>query len=139
MEHNFLKSFQTVVGLGVDLLEVSRLKKKIQRHGENFLNRVFTEKEQSYCREKLNCYGHYASRFCAKEAFVKALGWGISNRCSWLDIEVFHDEKGRPNLNISEKVYTYLPWSRITTHLSISDEKHYACATVILLVPLEYL
>ncbi|ETZ04675.1 holo-[acyl-carrier-protein] synthase [Holospora undulata HU1] len=142
--HNFfpkedLKTYQVMVGVGIDLLEISRLQEKIQRHGSRFLDRIFTLQEQQYCRKKFNPYGHYASRFCAKEAFVKALGWGISERCSWLDIDVYHDEKGKPCLRIAEKVYKYLPWKGISVHLSISDERRYAQAVVIVLASVESL
>ena len=124
-----------MVGLGADLLEISRLQEKIQRHGSFFLDRIFTVQEQAYCSGKFNPYSHYASRFCAKEAFVKALDWGISKRCSWLDIEVCHNLQGRPRLKISEHVYKFIPWGGMTSYLSLSDEKHYAQAVVVLLAP----
>lgn len=121
-----------VVGVGIDLLEISRIQTMIQRHRGSFLNRVFTLREQTYCSQKFNAYAHYASRFCAKEAFVKALGWGISEKCSWLDVEVIHDVNGRPCLAVSEHVCRSLPWTSIAPHLSISDDKKYAQAMVVL-------
>ena len=125
-----IQNIPVMVGLGIDLLEVSRLDKTIQRHGSYFLDRIFTPQEQWYCSETFNPSAHYASRFCAKEAFVKALGWGISARCSWFDMEVCHDGQGRPRLEISEKVYTHIPWEGTISYLSLSDERNYAQAAV---------
>ena len=134
-----LQNIPVVVGMGIDLLEVARLEHTIQRHGSYFLDRIFTPREQQYCNNTFNPCVHYASRFCAKEAFVKALGWGISSRCSWLDMEVCHDGNGRPLLEISKNVYTHLPWERIISYLSLSDEKNYAQAAVVVLAPVKTL
>ena len=122
----------SVVGVGIDLIEHDRIQAVVLRYGDMFLNRVFTPHEQSYCDQKSNPYSGYALRFCAKEAFVKALGWGISDVCSWLDLEVRHDAKGKPLMVWSDRVQQQLVWQDVICHLSLTDTRLYAQAMVVL-------
>lgn len=86
---------------GVDLLEIDRIKKILDSRGESFKNRVFTEDEIKYCESrKSSKYESYAARFCAKEAFVKAIGSGIRDGIEWQDIEVYNDYAGKPYLKL---------------------------------------
>ena len=124
-----------VVGVGIDLIEHARIQRVMARHGDAFLNRIFTPYEREYCEQKFNPYSRYALRFCAKEAFVKALGWGVSEACSWLDLEVRHDAKGKPSLHWSDSVQ--LPWTNIVCHLSLTDTDTYAQALVVLSASLQ--
>jgi holo-[acyl-carrier protein] synthase len=86
-----------ILGIGVDLVEVERIEQSIARHGERFLQRVFTDSEIAYCSPMKGPGPHYAARFAAKEALAKAFGTGISTELGWLDIEV--RRKASPSSN----------------------------------------
>jgi holo-[acyl-carrier protein] synthase len=79
-----------IVGSGIDLAEIGRIQKSVDRYGGRFLDRVYTAAEQAYCLKKRNSAESFAARFAAKEAGAKALGTGISHGVSWLEIEVVH-------------------------------------------------
>jgi holo-[acyl-carrier protein] synthase len=89
-----------IVGLGVDLAEVSRVRAAIERRGEAFLHRVYTEREIAYCERFRNYFERYAGRFAAKEAAMKALGTGWSHGVRWVDIEVARMASGKPTLEL---------------------------------------
>ena len=91
-----------VLGLGSDLIEISRIQESLERFGERFLHRVFTEDEIAFCRlKKKNAAESFAARFAAKEAAAKALGTGISRGVSWLEIEVRRKAGEKPHLALS--------------------------------------
>jgi holo-[acyl-carrier protein] synthase len=93
-----------IVGTGVDLCEVRRIRKAIEAsHGERFLDRVFTALEIAYANSKANRYERYAARFAAKEAGMKALGTGWRGGLSWQDLEVTNLPSGRPTLKLHGK------------------------------------
>jgi holo-[acyl-carrier protein] synthase len=92
-----------IVGTGVDLCEVARMKAAIERHGQRILTRVFTEREIAYSERKANKYERYAARFAAKEAGMKALGTGWRGGLGWRDLEVANLPSGRPTLNFHGK------------------------------------
>lgn len=92
-----------VIGLGIDLVDVARFEEVLNRQGERFLARVFTEEERRYCGSKQSPAAFYAARFAAKEAVSKAFGTGIGAEIGWLDIEVFHDAAGAPLVRLSGK------------------------------------
>jgi len=87
-----------LVGTGIDLTEIPRIRKSIERFGERFLDRIYTAREQAYCLRKRNAAESFAARFAAKEAAAKALGTGISYGVNWLEIEVTREPSGRPGL-----------------------------------------
>jgi holo-[acyl-carrier protein] synthase len=87
-----------IVGSGIDLAEVGRIRQSIERYGSRFLDRIFTAAEQAYCLRKHNSAESFAARFAAKEAGAKALGTGISQGVSWREIEVVRERGGRPAL-----------------------------------------
>jgi len=89
-----------IVGLGVDIAEVGRVQGAIERQGERFLKRVFTERERAYCEQFKNKYERYAGRFAVKEAAMKALGTGWSRGVRWVDVEVVRERGGRPRLEL---------------------------------------
>jgi len=86
---------------GVDLVSCARLAESIERHGQRFLDRVFTEAEQAYCGGKKREIEHYAGRFAAKEAVLKVLGTGWRNGINWTDIEVRNQPAGQPKVSLS--------------------------------------
>ena len=87
-----------LVGTGIDLTEIPRIRKSIARFGSRFLDRIYTPREQAYCLRKRNAAESFAARFAAKEAAAKALGTGISYGVNWLEIEVTREPSGRPGL-----------------------------------------
>ena len=87
-----------IVGTGIDLTEIERIKKTVDRFGTRFLNRIYTAGEQAYCLRKRQAAESLAARFAAKEAAAKALGTGISRGVTWLEIEVIREPGGRPSL-----------------------------------------
>jgi len=87
-----------IVGLGVDISEVDRIREAMARHGQRFLERVFTPAEIAYCNRHRDRAERFAGRFAAKEAAMKALGTGWSNGVRWVDIEVTRLPSGRPTL-----------------------------------------
>jgi holo-[acyl-carrier protein] synthase len=86
---------------GVDLVSCARLAESIARHGQRFLDRVFTEAEQAYCSGKKREIEHYAGRFAAKEAVLKVLGTGWRNGINWTDIEIRNQPSGQPKVSLS--------------------------------------
>ena len=87
-----------LIGIGLDLVEVSRMKDLLDRHGERFKERTFTAGERAYCDKNASPAMHYAARFAAKEAVAKALGTGFADGVGWSDIEVTRAENGRPGI-----------------------------------------
>jgi len=89
-----------IVGSGVDLCEVPRMKAAIERRGSRLLERIFTPREIAYCDSKANRFERYAARFAAKEAGMKALGTGWRGGIAWRDFEVANLPSGRPTLRL---------------------------------------
>ncbi len=87
----------TIVGLGLDATDIPRIQRAIDRFGDRFLNRVFTDREMAYCRRRRHPAQHFAARFAAKEAAMKALGTGHARGVLWRDIEVIR-RTGPPQL-----------------------------------------
>jgi len=89
-----------IIGMGIDMEEVERVQGVIERQGERFLKRIYTDKERAYCEQFKDKYERYAGRFAAKEAAMKALGTGWSRGVRWVDIEVVRFPGGRPTLEL---------------------------------------
>ncbi|HEY7679990.1 MAG TPA: holo-ACP synthase [Terriglobia bacterium] len=126
-------SFAMIVGIGVDIAEVARLRQAIERHGERFLHRVFTPLEISYCQRHRNRYDRFAARFAAKEAAMKALGTGWRRGISWRDLEVINAPSGKPSLNLTgraQEIFRSLGGTRVLLSLTHTDD--YALAQVII-------
>ena len=126
----------SILGTGIDIIENNRLKKSIFRKKSNFKNKIFTNNEISYCEKKTNIINCYSKRFAAKEAFVKALGTGIRHNINFKDIEVANDRYGKPyliiNKNVINKIKILYKVKKFNIFLSITDEKQYAIASVII-------
>lgn len=88
----------SLLSLGLDLVEVSRIRDLLERHGERFKERTFSEAERAYCDRNADPAMHYAARFAAKEAVAKALGTGFAEGVSWSDIEVVRADNGQPSI-----------------------------------------
>ena len=122
-----------IVGTGVDIAEVARIKAAVERFGDRFLKRVFTLAEVRYCMGKVNTAERLAARFAAKEAGMKAIGTGLRHGVTWQDVEVLRMPGQRPVLKFSGKAAEFaerLGCKR--THLSLSHTKEQAIAHVIL-------
>ena len=119
-----------LVGLGVDMVEVERIKKALDRWGERFLRRVFTSQERSYCMRKAFPEQSLAARFAAKEAVFKAMGRGLSVGIRWTDVEIVNDKSGKPEVRLEKKITRRIDNKRIL--LSISHTKEFAIAQAIL-------
>jgi holo-[acyl-carrier protein] synthase len=89
-----------IVGIGTDIVEVLRIAQMIERHGELFITRVYTPFEINYCNARKAATQHFAGRWAAKEAILKALGTGWARGISWTDMEVRNDEAGRPSVRL---------------------------------------
>jgi holo-[acyl-carrier protein] synthase len=122
-----------VVGIGVDMVNIQRIEHVMTRWGDLFLGRVFTEKEIRWCQKRVRPVECFATRFAAKEAFLKALGWGLRNGIQWKDIEVGNDPMGKPFLSLYNKGKQALETLGIQkSHLTLSHERLYAVAYVLL-------
>ena len=121
-----------IYGIGVDLIEIDRIKQAIERNGQRFIDRVYTVEEQAYCSQRPS-YACYAARFTAKEAFLKAMGTGLRRGMNWRDIEVYTDDLGKPYLRIHGYLQERCQTERLQRiHLSLSHSTAYAIAQVVI-------
>ena len=121
-----------IVGIGIDLVKIDRIDKAGKDH-PGFLERVFTEREREYCARQKYPAQHYAGRFAAKEAVLKAIGTGWSAGVKWTDIEVLHGEGGGPIVNLSGRVKDLMDLRGVKqVFLSYSHDEGYAVAQVVL-------
>lgn len=119
-----------IKGLGIDLVEIERIKNIVDKWGEHFLNKIFTSAEIEYCQGKSASYQHFAARFAAKEAAVKMLG--KTRGVGWKDIEVKRNVSGRPYLLLKNKAKLIADQMGIDKlHITISHERKMTVAQVI--------
>ncbi len=122
-----------ILGIGSDLIDVRRIERTIERHGERFLERIFTPVERAKAEGRTRRVETYAKRFAAKEACAKALGTGMRAGVFWRDMGVVNLPSGKPELQFTPALQELLKKKGITgAHVSLSDEKGVAFATVIL-------
>lgn len=122
-----------IIGLGTDIVEISRVKAVLEKFSGRFHERVYTEMELMLGESKSGHIAYYAGRWAAKEAAAKALGCGIGENCAFTDIEILNDDHGRPVLTFSGAAAKYAQSLQVSeVKLSISHENHYAVATVII-------
>ena len=122
-----------IVGTGIDIAEVERIRQAIERFGERFLRRVFTDDEMRYCDTKANRVERYAARFAAKEAAMKALGTGWNHGVRWRDIEVRRQPGSRPTILFHGKAAEFAArLGAAHVALSLSHTAEQAIAQVIL-------
>ena len=121
-----------IIGIGTDIIECLRIAQMIDRHGELFIRRVYTEHEIAYCSTKKAATQHYAGRWAAKEAVLKALGTGWVRGISWRDVEVRHKPGGAPTVALRGGAKEVLERSGIQRmHISISHCRSHAIAYAI--------
>ena len=121
---------------GIDIVSVERLEEAALRHGDRFLNRIFTPKERAYCESKRFKYEHYAARFAAKEAMMKAMEIRRQNRFRFREIEVRRRPTGKPEIAITPENRSRfgLP-EKLQIELSMAHERAYAVSFVVLFLP----
>ena len=118
-----------ILGIGTDIIECLRIAHMIDRHGELFIRRVYTDQEIAYCSTKKAATQHYAGRWAAKEAVLKALGTGWVQGISWRDVEVRHRVGGAPIIALTGGARDVLERSGIARiHISISHCRSHATA-----------
>lgn len=123
-----------VHGIGIDVVEIARIERLLERHEERFEERVFTAAEREYCRAHRVPAPRFAARFAAKEAVAKAFGTGIGKDLEWLDMEVGHDAAGAPVLHLEGAGAVYAEKRGITGVLiSLTHAEHYAAANAVAL------
>jgi holo-[acyl-carrier protein] synthase len=121
-----------VIGIGTDIVECLRIAQMIERHGELFLQRVFTRGEIEFCSSRKAATQHYAGRWAAKEAVLKALGTGLGSGVRWIDIEIRNDHAGTPVLALggrAREICEQLGARRLL--ISISHCRTHATALVV--------
>ncbi|RKU13155.1 holo-[acyl-carrier-protein] synthase [Candidatus Poribacteria bacterium] len=124
---------QNIQGIGIDIIEVERIRCLSLRWGSRFEHRVYTPQELAYCGKTQIRYARLAARFAAKEATLKALGTGLTVGMNWKDVEVCADAAGKPSLVLHGKVKQYASeLGVVTTFVSLSHAVDYAVAQVIL-------
>jgi len=123
-----------VIGIGIDVVEVDRIKSSVEEFSERFLNRVFTKSEQEYCHKQKMPELHLAARFAAKEAIAKAFGTGIGNEVGWLDMEILRKESGEPEVKLCGGARGYARQRGVgQIMVSLTHAKQYAAANAVIL------
>lgn len=121
-----------IFGIGTDIIEIRRVEEKLARTA-GLKKRVFTPREIAYCESKARSPQHFAVRFAAKEAFLKAIGTGWRGGYRFVDIEVLNNEQGKPELVVNGKVKDFCEENGITgLHVSLSHIREIAKAVVVL-------
>ena len=123
-----------IYGIGTDIANINRIKKSLKN--KNFINRLFNQNEIKRCNNQINKANCYAKRFAAKEAFSKAIGTGISKGINFNEIIVYNIKSGKPNIkllgNTKKIVNKILNKKKFNIFLSLSDDKPFAVATVVI-------
>lgn len=121
-----------IVGIGSDIVECLRIGRMIEQHGEQFLTRVFTEREIHYCQERKHATQHFAGRWAAKEAILKCMGAGRGRGLDWTELEIRNDPNGEPHVHVGGAAKDLARALRISDILiTISHCRAYATATAI--------
>ena len=125
-----------IFGIGTDIVNIKRMEKSLKKYGLKFKNKIFSKNEILYCEKKKYPSSYYAKRFAAKEAFSKALGTGIRKGISLKNIEISNNSKGKPYIllrgDLSKFLKKKIKNKKYDIHLSLSDDKPWAQATVII-------
>jgi holo-[acyl-carrier protein] synthase len=125
-----------IFGIGTDIVNIKRIDHLLKKHGSGFRNRIFSKKEIYYCERKKDPTAFYAKRFAAKEAFSKALGTGIRKGVNLKNIEISNNVHGKPFIllkgTLTNLLKKKLKTKKYDIHLSLTDDKPWAQATVII-------
>jgi holo-[acyl-carrier protein] synthase len=122
-----------IFGTGIDIVDISRFERFVRENNELLFYRLFTPQELAYCVAKKRSAQHFAIRFAAKEAFLKAMGTGLRDGLAWRDMEVVNDQSGKPELKLTGKAEELFHQNGLArTFLSLSHDGNFAIASVIL-------
>ena len=125
-----------IFGLGTDIVNIKRIENLLSKHGSIFKNKIFSTREIAYCEKKKNLAPYYAKRYAAKEAFLKALGVGISKGFVLKNIEILKDKSGKPLIKLKGRTLLLfkkkIKSKKYQIDLSLSDDNPWAIATVII-------
>jgi holo-[acyl-carrier protein] synthase len=122
-----------IVGIGLDLVKIERVRMLVERWQERILTRLFTEAEREHCLKKASPYASFAGRFAVKEAVLKALGTGWVSGVRWVDIQVLNDAGGQPVATVDGHVQALCQQAGVTgIYISLSHDSDYAIAEAIL-------
>ena len=121
-----------ILGIGVDIVELDRIERLVEKHGDSFLNKIFTESEIAYCQARRHSSTHFAGRFAAKEAVLKALGTGLRPPIRWTDVEVRRGDSGPPTIHLARGAKAEAAQQGVArVHISISHSRRTAVAYAI--------
>ncbi|GAB6282055.1 MAG: holo-ACP synthase [Ignavibacterium sp.] len=120
-----------IMGIGVDIIEIDRIKNSVDKFGEQFLNKIFTKNELEYCLSKANKYQHLAARFAAKEAVSKALATGWNNEFNWKNVEIFNKPNGMPFVELKGNLKSFLSDDK-NLKISMSHSRDYVVCFAII-------
>jgi holo-[acyl-carrier protein] synthase len=123
--------FDMVLGIGIDIIEIERIKKSINQFGDKFLNKIYTKTEIDYSFKKTNKYQHFAARFAAKEAIYKALSNDTNEVYSWQDVEIYNEVNGLPKVKFYGSLKDYLNHGK-ELKISMSHSENYVTCVAIL-------
>lgn len=129
-----VRGIMSLLGIGIDVVEVERIHSSIGEFGEQFLKRIFTEREQAYCNAQKNKELNYAARFAAKEAVSKAFGTGIGKAIGWTDVEILRRESGEPVAVLHGKARELAERMEVAeVKISLTHARHYAAANAVVM------
>jgi len=120
-----------ILGIGIDIVEIERVKKSVLKYDQLFLSKIYTEKEIEYCLTKKNKYQHLAARFAAKEAISKALATGWSKGFRWKDVEIFNEKSGMPNVILKGNLKNFLGDQKSLKITMSHSELYVTCFAII--------
>lgn len=120
-----------ILGIGIDIIEIDRIKESIDRFGDHFLNKIYTPNELEYCLSKHNKYQHFAARFAAKEAIYKALSSEWGSEISWQDMDIMNEPNGLPVVKFSGNLEEFVNDNK-GIKISMSHSENYvACVAIV--------
>lgn len=124
-----------VLGIGIDIIEIERIKKSVDEYGKAFLKKIYTETEITYSFSRPNKYQHLAARFAAKEAIYKALSSDTDKVYSWQDVEIYNEVNGLPKVNFYGDLKDYLNEDK-QLKISMSHSENYVtCVAILYSIP----
>ncbi len=120
-----------ILGIGIDIIEIDRIKKSIENYGDAFLNKIYTKTELDYCLSKKNKYQHFAARFAAKEAIYKAMSTATGFSFQWVDLEIFNEPNGMPRVKLLGKLTEFLGDDKDLKITMSHSENYVTCFAVL--------
>lgn len=120
-----------IIGIGIDIIEIDRIKHSVDTFGDSFLNKIYTKNELDYCLAKHNKYQHLAARFAAKEAIYKALASGWEKEATWRSMEITNEPNGLPVVKFFGKLNEFISDDK-EIKVSLSHSDNYVAAVAII-------